>query len=353
MSHFLKINTYNEPSEVIIYMKKFLKLFLFALVVMMIFQVASCKKKKPVESTFPEIVNKLTSYKLTGRLESTFPSGTKECNVTTYYRSPGEYRVEIQNPNVTETQIMVKNTNGVFVIIPSINKTFKVNSNWPSNISYPYLLHSLSNDIVGDSNLTTTKEGSNTIVELKAKLFNDDEQTTQKIIFDENNLPKEVLTYDQNKNLLTRFVIQTLEQNPSLSDELFNATQTLETLAVSFKENPITFERMITYPTYYKEGTSLKEETITGDANHKLAIMTFSGTSNFTVVQKFTNYTTDATYEYVNGSDIYIMGGVFTFVNGNNIQFYENGVEYTVASNSIESLEMIKMAESLRGSEGK
>ncbi len=333
-------------------MKKILKLSYLIITILILFTTVSCKKKKNVVATFPEIVNKLTSYKLVGRLESTFPSGTKECNVTTYYRSPSEYRVEIQNPNVNETQIMVKNNSGVYVIIPSINKTFKVNSNWPANTSYPYLLHSLSNDIVEDSNLTTTKEGNNTIIELKAKLFNEDDQTTQKIIFDENNLPKEVLTYDKNKNLLTRFIVQSIDQNPSLNDELFNAAETLETMAVSYEQNPLTFERMISYPTYYPEGTSLKEENITGDANNKLAIMNFSGSSNFTIVEKFANYSKNSKCEYVNG-DIYIMGGVFTFVNGNNIQFYENGVEYIIASNSVECMEMIKMAESLRITESK
>lgn len=76
---------------------------------------------------------------------------------------------------------MVKNNSGVYVIIPSINKTFKVNSSWPENMSYPYLLQSLSNDIVQDSNLRTTTEGKSTIVELKAKLFTEDETTTQKL----------------------------------------------------------------------------------------------------------------------------------------------------------------------------
>ena len=191
-------------------MKKQFKIINFILILFLIMTLTGCKKKKQVETTFPEIVNKLTSYKLVGRLESTFPSGTKECNVTTYYRSPGEYRVEIQNPNVNETQIMVKNNSGVYVIIPSINKTFKVNSSWPENMSYPYLLQSLSNDIVQDSNLRTTTEGKSTIVELKAKLFTEDETTTQKIIFDENKMPKEVLIYDGNKNLLTKFVITSI-----------------------------------------------------------------------------------------------------------------------------------------------
>lgn len=333
-------------------MKKQFKIINFILILFLIMTLTGCKKKKQVETTFPEIVNKLTSYKLVGRLESTFPSGTKECNVTTYYRSPGEYRVEIQNPNVNETQIMVKNNSGVYVIIPSINKTFKVNSSWPENMSYPYLLQSLSNDIVQDSNLRTTTEGKSTIVELKAKLFTEDETTTQKIIFDENKMPKEVLIYDGNKNLLTKFVITSIEQNPALTNELFNVSESLETLYTYYENNPIEFVRTVSYPTYFPEGTSLKEETITGTSLNKLAIMKFGGECSYTIVQQFVNLTTYATTEYVNGS-IYLMGGAFVFVNSNNIQFYENGIEYTIASNDISCLEMIKMGESLKSKEDK
>ena len=126
------------------------------------------------------------------------------------------YRVELQNPNTVETQIMIKNADGVYVLVPSINKTFKVNSSWPANSSYPYLLQSISNDIISDSNMITKKEGKDTTLELKAKLFNGDQNTTQKIIFDENKMPKEVLLYDKNHNLLTRFVVKSIEQNLSL-----------------------------------------------------------------------------------------------------------------------------------------
>ena len=187
--------------------RKTFKLFLVMCILTSICFITSCKKNKPVDETFPEIVNKLTSYKLVGTLESNFPSGTKECNVTTYYQSPNMYRVELQNPNTVETQIMIKNADGVYVLVPSINKTFKVNSSWPANSSYPYLLQSISNDIISDSNMITKKEGKDTTLELKAKLFNGDQNTTQKIIFDENKMPKEVLLYDKNHNLLTRFVV--------------------------------------------------------------------------------------------------------------------------------------------------
>ena len=64
--------------------RKTFKLFLVMCILTSICFITSCKKNKPVDETFPEIVNKLTSYKLVGTLESNFPSGTKECNVTTY-----------------------------------------------------------------------------------------------------------------------------------------------------------------------------------------------------------------------------------------------------------------------------
>lgn len=242
---------------------------------------------------------------------------------------------------------MIKNADGVYVLVPSINKTFKVNSSWPANSSYPYLLQSISNDIISDSNMITKKEGKDTTLELKAKLFNGDQNTTQKIIFDENKMPKEVLLYDKNHNLLTRFVVKSIEQNPSLDQQLFKTTESLETLNVYYKENPIEYERLVTYPTYYPEGTALKEEVITGDAMNKFAIMKFGGTTNYTIIQKFINDSEDQVVEYVNG-DVYIMGGAFAFINENNICFYTDGIQYTIASNEVEVMEMIKMGESLK-----
>lgn len=42
------------------------------------------------------------------------------------------------------------------------------------------------------------------------------------------------------------------------------------------------------------------------------------------------------------------MGGAFAFINENNICFYTDGIQYTIASNEVEVMEMIKMGESLK-----
>lgn len=332
--------------------KTILNLCLTIIIFFSLLGLTSCKTSKPVEDSFPDIVNSLTSYKLTGRLESNFPSGTKECNVTTYYKTPNLYRVELQNPNTTETQVMIKNDTGVYVLVPSVNKTFKVNSTWPANSSYPYLLQSLCNDIVSDTNVVSNKEGNNTTLELKAKLFNNDENTTQKIIFDENKMPKEVLLYDLNHNLITRFVVTNIETNIDIDKTYFEANESRETLLEYYVNNPVEFDRLIRYPSYYPDGTSLNEEVISGTTNEKMAVMKFTGETNYTIVQQYILPSDKNLCEYVNG-DIYIMGGCFTFVNDNNIMFYDEGIQYTIASNEVEVFEMIKMGESLKATNDK
>ena len=49
-----------------------------------------------------------------------FPSGNKECEVVAYYKSPNLYRVELKNVGNNEPQIMIKNQDGIYVLLPSV-----------------------------------------------------------------------------------------------------------------------------------------------------------------------------------------------------------------------------------------
>jgi outer membrane lipoprotein-sorting protein len=98
--------------------KRVIKNLLACLLVLLTFTTTSCKKNQDKVSSFPEIVNELNSYKLSGTLESNYPSGTKVSNVTVYYKKPDLYRVELVLPNSLEKQVILKNTDGVFVLIP-------------------------------------------------------------------------------------------------------------------------------------------------------------------------------------------------------------------------------------------
>ena len=50
---------------------------------------------------------------------------------------------------------------GVYVLTPTLNKSFKFQSKWPYNNSQSYLLQSIINDMENDANLKMTKQDGN------------------------------------------------------------------------------------------------------------------------------------------------------------------------------------------------
>ena len=328
--------------------KRVIKSLLVCFLMLLTFTTISCKKNQDKVASFPEIVNDLKSYKLTGTLESNFPSGSKVSNVTVYYKNPDLYRVELVLPNSLEKQVILKNTGGVYVLIPSLNKNFKVSSNWPLTTSYPYLLQSLSKDFIADEEKQVETTEEFTTYKLKVKLFDNAQDMYQKIVFDnKTGLPTEVCVYKTDETLILHFKVNTLEVDIDVKDELFENNKTMETLKEVMTEDVLDFDRAMSYPTYCPTGLVLKEEVKTGTGNEQRVILTYSGSSFITIIEKFiTPYETVKT-EYIDG-DIYILGGVAAIVNNESIKFYEAGIEYTIASSNTDKLELVWIGDSLR-----
>ena len=305
--------------------------------------VTGCGKKTKTVESFPEKVAKLNSYKITGKLYTIFPSGTKECLITSYYQKPNNYRVEIDNVNMNDKQIIIKNSEGVSVLIPSLNKTFQIKSEWPNASSYPYIFQSLANDIVKDEAIIKKEVDGKQAVELKAQMHENALPSTQIIVFNkETGYPDEVQVYDENKKLITRFVVTDVKTDIEFNSDIFNAKTVLESVALTYVDAEEHFERSITYPTYFPEGVSLKEENVSATS----AIMNYGPTTSFTIVEEFVTKGDEVATTYIEG-DIIVMGDGVIVVNDNNVFFYQQGLEYTIASNVLSSLEMIKIGDSL------
>ena len=331
-------------------MKRKIKLGVLLLLFLNVLAFSSCKKVVEPEKSFPELVSEMNSYKLVGKLESMFPSGTKECEVVVYYKEPNLYRVELTNAGNNEPQVMIKNNEGIYVLLPAVNKIFKVESSWPDNSSYPYILQSLSKDIISDEDLITIKEETTTTLEFNAKMFDNAVATKQKVIFDnETSLPKEVLIYDDLDSLILRFVVEKIEVDINIDEEKFKVNDSMSSLRVSYAEDPLAFDRLITYPTYYPSGASLIAENISGTTNDKSVCMKFGGDTPFTVIEQYVLSTDNTKTTYVSGS-IYTMGGAVCIASNNTIFFYDSGMEYTLASTHLDYVTLIQVGESLRSS---
>lgn len=323
------------------------KIIFLTLMLVTVFSLAGCKQNKVIEKKFPEIVSELKSYKLEATLETFFENGSKECNVLVYYQSPNNYRVELTNNLVKEKQIMIKNDKGVFIILPSINKTFKITSDWPDNTNQPYLLHSISNEIITNKDLISNAENGSTTLEFKTKLFDNTEPVKEKIFFDpKTKLPKDIYIYRSNDSLLNHLTFKTIDTNPKLSNDLFVVDNTITSARLDYIDSPIEFDRSITYPTFCPDNTKLSQEVILGDETNKKAVMKFSGDSSFTLIECYIEESESLKSEYFTG-DIYTMANCFALVANNTVKFYSNGIEYTLASNNLLIDELMTIGESL------
>lgn len=323
----------------------FKKQILLILLMFSILLITGCKDSPKKIRDFPEIVNGFESYKVTGKLYSMFPTGTKESLITVYYQKPEKYRVEIDNSTSGDKQIILKNNEDVYVLLPSVNKSFKLRSGWPINSSYPYLLQSISKDYVNDDSKIITKEESTTNVEMKTKMFDNASVSKEKVVFNnDTGLPQEVQVFDDMNNLVSRFVYLKIEENPKLDETLFIKNETMTSSFETYSD--IEYHREKTYPTYYPQNTTLSEEKVSVTNNERTYIMTFAGTTNYTIIEQEVIKKDLETTDYLDG-DIYILGDAVAILNNSIITFFQSGMEYTVASNELHTLEMLKMAYSL------
>ena len=311
------------------------KILLLILPVLVLFGCSS----KAMES-FGNLVEKSESYIATGVLESFFENGKKENSFSVYYKKPGYLKIVFsENDN---KQVVLKNNEGVYILIPTVNKNFKIDSSWPDNASYPYLLDSIKKDLE-KTEVNKTETDTSIIYETKSKMFNDSSETKEEVIIDKKtNLPLEVKVYDKNDELYLRVTFTEILINPEISDEEFAVNEIMTYLRN--EELTVFSKREFLLPSYIPEGyqTSKEDTLVTGSGDELTSIMKFTGVDSFTVIQEFVNDSEDLKTVMTNGEFIYLLGNVGIF-KGESIEVYSDGIMYTLASQNIGSEELIKI----------
>ena len=236
----------------------------------------------------------------------------------------------------------------MYVLIPSINKNFKIKSEWPVNASYPYLLNSLSKDVVNEKNLITSEDETTKTLETKTYLYKDAVANTQKIIVNKaTGLPSEVQILDKQGNLYIRVVFNEINLNCDIDSKEFVVDDTMTTMRSEYSESVVYENREIEYPLYCPEGCSLKNESKAEneDLSEVTSIMTYDGDYSFTIIQQFINDNELTRFSHETGEIVMILN-VPCILKTNGIHTVYQGVEYTVASDSLDVSEMIKIVSS-------
>src|SRR5699024_4872725 len=124
------------------------------------------------------------------------------------------------------------NEEGVFVLTPDVNKTFKFQSDWPENSSQPYLYQSVIRDIVEDKEATFTEMDDYYMFETKTNYEHQSNLPYEEVYLDKKSLlPKAVHVLDEEKNLLIEVIFSHTETDVALEDDTFDKDILLEKLS--------------------------------------------------------------------------------------------------------------------------
>lgn len=133
---------------------------IFIIILMGCLFITGCSSSKNIKKTVINKYSDSNGYKLKGNLSITNNDDIYNYDVEVGYKKDKYYKVILTNLANNHVQVILKNDEGVYVVTPSLNKSFKFQSDWPYNNSQVYLLNAISNDIKNDEKTKFKKENT-------------------------------------------------------------------------------------------------------------------------------------------------------------------------------------------------
>lgn len=320
------------------------KIGLSILLLVMICLVGCIGVNDKAEDKFVDMMSKTDSYIVEGIMETNYIDVNKECKFVTKYSGSDKIKVSLTDASGNETQVIIKNSDGVYIVIPSVNKNYKIKSEFPEGGSYPYLLNSLVRDICNAKEKVETEDDNTKTIEIDINLPNDQKVVKEKIIFDKKtDLPKEVLLLDNKGEVYIRTIYTKIDLNTKIDDKEYIVNDTINDARATMTEED-KIERSIKYPRYVPEGSKLSKEYTQRSEDDKevVCIMTYSGDNTYTIIQEYVidQETISLSQEYGTIDQLF---GVPIVIKTQAVEGYYNGIKYTVASNTLSIEEMKKI----------
>ena len=290
-------------------------------------------------------INNSKGYKLFGEMEIINHDDVYKYDVNVSYQKNDKFKVSLKNKTNNHEQVILKNDDGVYVLTPSLNKSFKFQSDWPYNNSQVYLLQTLLSDIENDKDRIFKSTTSNYIFSTKVRYPNNSDLVKQKIYFDKKLNPVKVEVLNDEDDVLIRMTFKKIDWNPKFSKNYFTLDSNMkvssdmsDTLLVSKIDSEI-------YPMYIPDNTKLvSKKTVNLDKGERV-IMTFEGDSPFMLVEQTASFGNDDIIS-VDGNPYLLATGVAA-VSDDMVSWLSNGIEYYVVSSDMSEEELLSVANSM------
>ena len=288
-------------------------------------------------------IGNLKAYRLSGVLELTNNDDVYNYDVDVSFKKKDMYKVSLVNKNNKHEQILLRNKEGVYVLTPALNKSFKFQSDWPYSTSQIYLLKAILDDIKNDSKRKFYKEKGKYIFTTKVNYTTNKKLVKQNVILDRNMNIKKVEVFDRNDIPLMRMTFKKIDYSPTFKDSYFNLPSSL---ATNKKAKTTSKIEDTVYPLNIPVNTKLTKEEKIDKTNGERILMTFEGEKPFLLVEETANVEDEFTIIPTYGEP-YMLSDTIGVMADNSLSWSSSGMEYYIVSDVMNSDELVEIAKSI------
>ena len=300
---------------------------------------------KDAEKDFENKINKTKGYSLSGEMKIINNDDVYKYDVDVAYKKSDKFRVSLKNKTNNHEQIILKNSDGVYVLTPSLNKSFKFQSDWPYNNSQVYLLQTLLSDIQNDKEKIFKTTSSNYIFITKVNYPNNSDLVKQKIYFNKKLNPVKVEVMNNEDDVLISMDFKKINMSSKFSKNYFSLNNNMKVSKESTEVKKVSKINEEIFPMFIPNNTKLtNKETVSLDKGERV-IMTFEGDNPFIVVEQTASFGDDSVLS-IDGNPYLLASGVAS-ISDNMISWVNSGIEYYVVSDSLSEKELVTVANSM------
>lgn len=321
-------------------MKKVLVL-LFSL-----FLVVGCgnKKTENVVNKFEEKVTSIKNYHLTGDMQIINNEDKYNYIVDVTYKKGNYYKVSLINKENNHEQIILKNEDGVYVVTPSLNKSFKFQSEWPTNSSQSYILETILNDVINDSERSTTVNKDSYTIKSKVNYPNNSDLKEQVITLDKDYLPKSVEVKNSKGLTQIKMVITKIDTKTNYEKDYFLLKSTICDDCAKETETTGSIDSIV-YPMYLPSGTTYSGEEVIDKEGNERVILSYTGVKPFILVEEVAKSKDKHETTLVSG-EVVQYGPLIGVMTETSLNWNSDGKEYYIIGESLTNEELLQIASS-------
>lgn len=333
-------------------MKKKWFMLLAGLLVVLALSACGSKTQEDVVKDLDKKLEDVKGYKAEAKMTLQMGTDPQTYDIEVWHKDPDFYRVNLKNAQKDQSQMILRNNDGVFVLTPALNKSFRFQSDWPQNSSQAYLYESLVKDIVEDKEAKFSATKEHYVFETKTRYQNNQMLPVQEIKLKKSDLsPVSVKVMDPDKNALVTVEFSKVKFNASFDKKDFDMQKNMTgaQLEVPVMAEVDDQEFTVKYPQMDMEDVKLVDEQEIKTEDGKRVVLTYDGEKSFTLVQeKAAVMPTSSVVTSVKGEPV-DLGFTIGALSDNTISWTYQGVDYMIASNDLSPEEMTEIARTVQG----